>query len=503
MNTFVAVYALSTITALLLLYISIYKSKKIKLFFFTFFILHVSIYMLGVTIEISSETIRQATIANTIEFLGTCFIPQYFLLTICEYTENEIKNKWLLASLFVIPVCTFLLVLTYPLNHIFYTEYTLVNIAGINFLGYTGSIYRTIFFIHFVFLILISFYLMLSTYLKSGSSTKKRMAFLLKGTIIPFIVAIAYLLGTTPYGIDFTPLSLLLMCLYYMYHLLFKEVFITKRFARSYILDNMKDGYFLVDEQNRFIDANKNAKIIFPSLLSCNIGESINPLPDLPKPVVDNALENKIIEHTIDDRHYHLQKSVLKGEKKNIFNCWIIYDVTKEILVKQELNFMATHDSLTKIYNRNTFYQLSAHLFLENVDNRHSFAIVMMDIDFFKKINDLYGHPNGDKVIIRLTENVQSCIRDTDIFARYGGEEFILFLNDVEKENAYNIAEKLRNIIQKDVITLNDVEVNITISIGVSVYDKDLNFTLEQYIDKADKLLYSAKQSGRNKVMID
>lgn len=504
----VIVYTLSTVVALLLFYLSIYKGRRLKTTYFSYFILHIFIYVIGVAGEISSQQIWQAIVSNGLEYLGICFIAPYFLLAVCEYTNNSLKNKWLICSLFIIPTISAIMVITFPLNGgIFYDEFELINNLGMNYLKVDGSIYRDILYNYFVVLIVISIVILIRSFVKGDKNTRRKNSFLLAGMIIPFLVAIIYLLGLTPFGIDLTPLALFFMCIYYGYNILFKEVFIATRFARSQVLDNMREGYVLSDDDFNFLDANIIAKDIFPFLNDCEIGMSLRDFEEIPKIMISNTDETKMLEFCIVSndgvsKFFNIYKSYFQKDKNNAFNCYMIYDVTDEVVAKQELEFVARHDNLTKIYNRSTFNKLCSNLFLENAKNRSTCAVAMVDIDFFKKINDTYGHLSGDKVIIRMVENINKNIRGNDVFARYGGEEFILFIEDVNKEDAFNIAEKLRLIIERDLVILDDLAINITISMGVSVYDRTKDDTLEHFIERADALLYNAKKTGRNKVVI-
>lgn len=160
-----------------------------------------------------------------------------------------------------------------------------------------------------------------------------------------------------------------------------------------------------------------------------------------------------------------------------------------------ELEDLLTKDPLTKVYNRR--YMLE---FLErNIDKSYNFgaqlSIVIFDIDYFKSLNDTYGHLVGDEILKNLCTVVCGKIRNTDIFSRYGGEEFIAVFPNVTKEIAYDRAEEIRKVIEDSTLT-NKVNKNITISGGVAQYCKGM--TVEELIEVADKNLYTAKELGRN-----
>ena len=131
----------------------------------------------------------------------------------------------------------------------------------------------------------------------------------------------------------------------------------------------------------------------------------------------------------------------------------------------------------------------------------HHFALLMIDIDFFKKINDEYGHDIGDCVLKRLVSESENQMREADCFARWGGEEFLALLPETELNEAAQVAERLREQISQIVINKDNSRIQITVSIGLTeVTDYESNF--DDILKKADTALYSAKAGGRNQVCV-
>lgn len=505
MNLIVIVYTFSLIIALLLLFLTVKKSEEIKAVFFGYLILHIFIYILGVLVEITSETFTQAAIGNDIQYLGICFLGPYYVLTICECTNRKIKNKLTMFSLFLIPIISFVLVLTYPLNGLFYEKFEYIDHFGLHYLYTEGSIFHLVLYLYLLVTFIVAILIIAKTNREGDKNTTKKVSFLIKGMVIPVIAVVMYILKLIPYDLDNAPLALLFLCVYYGYNILYKEVFLTTRFARSYVVNNLNDGYLLVDLNNNYIDSNKMTKEIFPVLENLEAGNLLSGTDDFPKELFENT--NKILELPIINcngkaNYYNFKKSFIRNNKRNEYNCWLIYDVTQEVEMKQKLEILASQDPLTKILNRKRFYEIAKDLFLENEKNKNTFSLALIDIDFFKKINDTYGHNIGDKVLIRMTEVIKKNIRETDVFARYGGEEFILFFENTDFESGFKIAEKLRQAVEKDILFIEDYEIKITISIGVATYNKEQEKSIDELIEKADKFLYEAKKTGRNKVII-
>ena len=168
-------------------------------------------------------------------------------------------------------------------------------------------------------------------------------------------------------------------------------------------------------------------------------------------------------------------------------------NISKNEAIKKSIT-----DPLTSLYNREYMDIQLTKLISKSKRDNSDLALMLIDIDFFKKVNDIYGHLTGDIVLKKVANILKTKIRDTDMTVRYGGEEFIIILPDTNKTNAINLAEKLNQIVSK--IIFKELEnKHITISIGVSIYIKDDN--IGSFIKRADDGLYKAKNTGRDKVV--
>lgn len=169
------------------------------------------------------------------------------------------------------------------------------------------------------------------------------------------------------------------------------------------------------------------------------------------------------------------------------------------VSVAQTFN-KALIDPLTGINNRGALDTQGAELYNKSRVLGHPLSVIMMDIDFFRKINETYGHPGGDAVLIELTRVVrESLIRGNDFFARYGGEEFCLLVLGTPPKQLEDICERIRKTIQEHHFSYKDVKIPVTMSIGYSsIIDGDHSWT--DIRDRADKALYNSKNLGRNRV---
>jgi len=177
-----------------------------------------------------------------------------------------------------------------------------------------------------------------------------------------------------------------------------------------------------------------------------------------------------------------------------------LYDYLEKI--NNELYQMATTDPMTGLYNRR--YVLEQLNILNYNFERYgnNFSVMIMDLDYFKKINDTYGHDAGDRVIIDFANRVKSAVRKTDFVGRFGGEELIVILQNIDEENLFNITRKILNNIRGSSINYNGIHINYTASIGVK-FCSSYYPSIDEYIKRADNLLYMAKENGKNRAYIE
>ncbi len=174
--------------------------------------------------------------------------------------------------------------------------------------------------------------------------------------------------------------------------------------------------------------------------------------------------------------------------------------VTSRENIETQLKEQAYRDPLTQSYNRRYFYEISEELLHLAKRDKTSLCIIMIDIDNFKKINDTYGHFIGDEVIILLAKKLEETVRESDVVARFGGEEFVIIFPKADLNATKIIAEKIRSTIEKEILKINKLELQFTISLGVSEFDYANNKTIEAMLDSADSALYNAKDNGKNQV---
>ncbi|MGH9746559.1 MAG: GGDEF domain-containing response regulator [Candidatus Acidiferrales bacterium] len=170
------------------------------------------------------------------------------------------------------------------------------------------------------------------------------------------------------------------------------------------------------------------------------------------------------------------------------------------IAAREKLLFQATHDALTGIANRGVSLDALRREHHRQSREGGSFAVVMLDIDHFKYVNDTYGHPAGDAVLAEAAQRIKSCIRPYDTVGRYGGEEFLIVLPATDALGAVGVAERIRAAVEAEPIVTSSGKIAITVSMGVAVSSNETSVEAEALLQRADEALYRAKEHGRNRV---
>lgn len=168
-------------------------------------------------------------------------------------------------------------------------------------------------------------------------------------------------------------------------------------------------------------------------------------------------------------------------------------------ILNGKLKYLASRDSLTDVLNRGSFFETAQQMLLLSHRQKSTASFILMDLDYFKRINDTYGHFIGDKVLIHFTQTLQFFLRKSDLLGRVGGEEFAIFLPDTGLEGAFQLADKIRQAISYSTLEVEGQNVAYTVSLGVETSEAD-DQLIDELFKRADLKLYNAKDKGRDRV---
>jgi len=209
--------------------------------------------------------------------------------------------------------------------------------------------------------------------------------------------------------------------------------------------------------------------------------------------------------------NFDLPASVLDEIQKNIEDIILNFDIPEgnKLDVIKKINFMYSQtrylsvtDPLTGLYNRRHFEDNLEREFLRASRYKNNLSFAIIDVDFFKKVNDTYGHSAGDYILKEVAYLILQGFRKTDMVFRYGGEEFAVIITETPVETAVIPLERLRKSIEEYPFNYDGQNIKVTISIGVSEINEKTQ-TVHQLFEAADKALYKAKENGRNQIQIN
>ena len=180
----------------------------------------------------------------------------------------------------------------------------------------------------------------------------------------------------------------------------------------------------------------------------------------------------------------------------------MLHDITESVRLYHEVSRLATTDELTGLLSRRRLLELGAKEAARARRQGRSVAVLVLDLDHFKLVNDLHGHAAGDEVLRALGARCRVELRGFDLLSRYGGDEICAVLPELEEADACAVAERLRAAIAGLAVWYGGALINITVSIGVAAVQAEQETTLEKLIEAADDALYQAKDDGRDRVAV-
>lgn len=285
------------------------------------------------------------------------------------------------------------------------------------------------------------------------------------------------------------------------------------------ILRQAEDAIVVIDGAHTIVLFNAGAEQIFGYSEQEALGERLDMLLPERFQMQHDVMIDEYGRSGPDTRLMHQRGRQIYGRRKNgeefvasvqimrlgtatdRYYAALLRDVSQNKKAEEELLRLAATDPLTGVYNRREFTQIAEREALRANRYNHALSLLMIDIDHFKRLNETFGHSAGDKVLQRVTTLCTNTLRNVDVFGRWGGEEFVALLPETDVEGAAIIGERLRKLIAESVLTVNEVKINFTVSIGIVQY-RDGESQLDGPLSRADSAVYDAKKAGRNKISV-
>jgi diguanylate cyclase (GGDEF)-like protein len=497
-----ALQAVCLLMSLAVVFVSMTNWGHTQMRYFTCLSLAAFLLGAGYFLEVTSTSLEAAVVACKVQYLGVPFLGVFCFLFGFDYSDSRLPRPWYTVALLAVSLIMTLLVFTWPAQRLLYADLSFSAEGALPHLTVTpGPLYYAVFLYDYG-LTGAGCVVIIRNMIRSGRKKLRHSLHFVIAATIPLAVQLCLLAGLTPAGWDPIPaavgLAVALLCL----HLTRYRAPEWRSLGRELVIQKMNDAFVLIDTDGRFLDANERAAEYFPALRKVGQWTHTAEIEGFPLQLLEVDLDNFEFPHPDKEEVMFLRVSRTPLEARNqiLGACIVVYDDTENHKLMLELRKMARHDPLSGLYNRKTFFTDAGINFDLLARDKISGSVLMMDIDYFKRINDSFGHACGDTVIVGIADILRARLRHTDIAGRYGGEELCAWLPHTDTEGAALVAESIRKSVEAATFPSPHGCFNVTISIGVASAGLDYGRSFADLVNEADIALYNAKNSGRNQV---
>lgn len=452
-------------------------------------------------------------------YIGVVITPGAMLAFLVQFTRrNRILRGWRMALLAVEPVITLVLMWTDPLHGLFYGGKRLANQSLI----YDGGPWFWVNVIYSYGLIAASIGLLIDAVRRSRSIHQMQARSLLLGCLSPVVVNLVTFLGFKPFpGLDLTPIAFTLTGIFLAMGLVYYRLLDLVPMGRDVLVENMNEAMLLVDDRQHLLDFNPAARTLLNLGPEVEIGQPIESvLGHLPGLLTYLKLEGDF------SFEFHLQSGkpvylevqirIIQDPVSHLTGRLIIcHDITQQKLsqlhaearlrqieaLQVSLKELAIRDPLTSAFNLRYVQETLPRELARAQREQKPLSLVMIDVDGFKQLNDTYGHPAGDMMLVHLCTILSSHTREGDILARMGGDEFLVVLSSADIETARHRAEAWRQAFAESGLRYKNFTIRGSFSVGLAAFPSQAS-DAEELIRLADDALYQAKMTGRNRCVV-
>ena len=463
-------------------------------------------WSLGYIIEYTHNALDIKLFSWNISYLGIVTLPVMLLLFAARYTRQD---AWIkpstIAALLVIPLITIVLQWTKGSHDLMYYNIHLI-IDGPFLLAEKehGAWFWVQAFYSYMVLVT-SLAILSSRLFRAPRLLIDQVIYLIIATVVPVIANVIYIFNLAPIAhADWTPSAFAVtgVCLTLLitrHH--FMDILPV---ARESAIELMQEGFLVIDSEQRMVDFNRAMQDILGLTRQQMLG---SPLPDqivkqlsrYHNPDEPDQYMTDIALDVAQKLHYYsVTVSPLKTGRRRVNGHMLVFhDFTERKLMEDAVKNIAYYDHLTGLPNRVLFNDRAAVAIEEAGRYQRKLAVMVMDIDKFKDINDNYGHDAGDRALQELAARLSEAVRKIDTVCRLGGDEFVILLPEISAEqSAEYVAQRISDSLMRP-FTCDETECYITISIGIAIYPDDAA-DLKTLIKYGDMAMYHVKHTGRN-----
>jgi len=440
------------------------------------------------------------------EFIGVCVAPLALVLFAIEYVGyGRLITRRRLLALSVLPAITLLASWSNGWHGWIMSGIEMDFSTPIPTLANTSGPLLWIYYAYCNLLVLATIAFLLQRLPEFPPLQRRQVHLVLIAFSLPLLAAALYMTHLTPLrNMSLIPLAFNFAGLVLICGFLRERMFELAPVTAHEIYSSLEDPVFVLDDTNRILDFNGAALRLLQLPDAKLIGQ---PLPSL-LPGTACLLSDYHAEHPGEvilhnDLYYDVRVAPLQSSGKRLSARLLVWrDITERKHLEADLYRLATTDPLTGLYNRRYFLERGQEEMRRARRYGHPLSLVMLDVDYFKRVNDSYGHEIGDHMLIKLAHILTNQCRTSDYIGRIGGEEFALLLTETSSATAYEVSSRLLESIRNARILLDDGKyVGFTVSAGVATL-MTIDKGFDTLLRRADDALYHAKDEGRDCLML-
>ncbi|MFH1134836.1 MAG: diguanylate cyclase [Pseudomonadota bacterium] len=444
-----------------------------------------------------------------LQYLGLVWVAPWILIFVLNlFSQGDYVRPRRLWALLLLPAITLVLAWTNQRHHLIWSRFLVVHFQGAPMLGLEHGPFFWLFSLYNHLCLGVAAVFLLPKAAAGPSVFRSQARLILLVIATAWAANLVYVAGLSPIrNLDLTPLTFSALSGALAWGFFRRGLLDLAPAAKTQVFNSLVDGVIVLDRLSRIIDLNPAAEKILGRSRDDLVGKTAEEV--LPgRPWIEANLRTEVLVNAEEpfrnedgEEIFDLRIFPIPGRKKEPVGQVMVWrNITAFKQMESELLRLASTDSLTGIYNRRKVMELGEAEFSRSRRYQRRFSVLVLDLDFFKNVNDAHGHQVGDAVLQAFAQTVQTQLRENDLFGRIGGEEFCVLLHETEGVAAFAAAERIRRLVAEHPIPTAAGEIRITVSIGVASLDPaDRN--LEAVFHKADAALYRAKDQARDRVV--
>jgi diguanylate cyclase (GGDEF)-like protein len=436
--------------------------------------------------------------------IGVTSVPLAMAVFTLSYIGyGHLLTRGRLVMLSILPVATLLCAWTNDWHGWYWRNLWVDSSVPFPMLAETHGPFLWIYSAYGILLILTTIAILLRKLSERSQPTRRQIYLVLVAMVLPMLGHMVYMAELTPLtNMDMTPLMFNISGFVLMYAFMRERLFELTPVSVHEIYRSLEDAIFVIDDEGRVQDMNKAARSLLLTTADRSIGVLLPELLPEAGFLLNEAHGDVNGEVSLHGHYYDVRMTLLHSVGGRFSGRMLVWrDVTERKQLESELRRLSVTDALTGLYNRRYFRHRGEDEIKHAQRYGRPLSMIMLDIDYFKDVNDSFGHDAGDRVLVALAALLTSELRETDCIGRIGGEEFALLLPETDEAAAHELCQRvLKAVAAMSVSIVDGRTIGITVSAGMATLEAG-EIGISQFMRRTDGAMYQAKNEGRNRLV--